>query len=270
MKMLVSPLKLSVIVFLVLLVTSFASAQHIGDETTCYKASSPPKIDGKLDEWDAKTSVTGYITPDSEFVGQYAAEPLPADAGDCSFEAFAMWDEDNFYIAFAIVDDDPILENPAGFPWGTTSDNVEIYTDPTNKSNAERSDAWAIGPRNGDEMIAVQCDPMVRDAIDFDLAIGVSDGPLKDGKEGWVIELRLGEDSFDPDPITLKPGGIMGMIMVISDVDGGEPRSRMMVPDESGGVPTSASFLLVFSAESVAVSPIGNAATTWGQVKAVD
>jgi hypothetical protein len=196
MKTLMRFLNFSVIVFFVLLVTNLASAQQIGDEVTCYKAASPPKIDGSLDDWDPKTSITGILAPDSDSVGPYQNDPLPADEDDCSFEAFAMWDEDNFYLAFAIVDDDPILENAAGAPWDAP-DYVEIYTDPTNKSNAERGDGWCIGPRNGDDMIAFQSDPLERDAIDFDLVIAASDGPLRDGKGGWVLELSHGRRRLD-------------------------------------------------------------------------
>jgi hypothetical protein len=270
MKTLMRSPKFSTMVFAVLLVTSLASAQQIGEEVTCYKASSPPKIDGKLNDWDAKASITGVLTPDSDSVGPYRNDPLPADEDDCSFEAFAMWDEDNFYIAFA-VDDDPIVENAAGAPWDAP-DYVEIYTDPTNKSNADRGDGWCIGPRNGDDTVAFQSDPIERDAPDHDIVIAASDGPLRDGKGGWVIELRLGKDSFDPEPLALKPDSIMGMIIFVNDTDEGESRSRMVVPGggDTSGIPTSDSFLLVLSAEIAAVSPIGNSATTWGQIKAAD
>lgn len=271
MKILMRLLSFSIMVFLVLMVAGFASAQQIGDEITCYKALSPPKIDGKLNDWNAKASITGVLTPDSDSVGPYRDDPLPADADDCSLEAFAMWDEDNFYIAFAMVDDEPTVENPGGAPWDGP-DYVELYTDPTNKSNGERSDAWCIGPRNGDDMVAFQSDPVEREGIDFDLAIVASDGPIRDGKDGWILELRLGADSFDPDPIDLRPGTIMGMIIFITDTDEGEARTRMVIPGggDTAKIPTSDSFLLVFSAETASVSPIGNATTTWGQTKIAD
>lgn len=227
MKILMRPSSISITVFLVLVLTGFVSAQQIGDEVTCYKASSPPKIDGKLNEWFPETSITGPLGPDSDSVGTYENDPLPEDADDCSFEMFAMWDADNFYVAFGVVDDSTLLDNPAGAPW---------------------------------------------DAPDHDIVIAASDGPLRDGRDGWVIELRLGKDSFDPDPLALKPDQILGMIIFVNDTDEDESRSRMVVPGggNTSGIPTSDSFLLVLSAETAAVSPIGNSATTWGQVKAAD
>jgi len=121
-------------------------------------------------------------------------------------------------------------------------------------------------------MIAFQSDPIERDAPDHDIVIAVSDGPLKDGKDGWVIELRLGKDSLNPEPLALEPDQIMGMMVFINDTDQGEGRSRMVVPagGDTGDIPTSDSFLLVLSAENVAVSPMRISTTTWGQIKAVD
>lgn len=117
--------QLLIMAFLVLLVTNFVSGHQKGDKVTCLKAPTPPTIDGKLNEWHAQTSITGYLTPDSDNVkgGGWGTTP-PKNADDSSFEMFAMWDENNFYLAGEIVDNSVLLDNnPEAAPWRFAVDN---------------------------------------------------------------------------------------------------------------------------------------------------
>lgn len=67
-------------------------------------------IDGDLSEWD--TSKCLRIDSDSQIIDQI--EHWDGEA-DCSVELYAMWDEENLYIAMKILDDTPLVYRE-GFP----------------------------------------------------------------------------------------------------------------------------------------------------------
>lgn len=260
--------QLGITTFLIL-VTSFAIGHQIGDKVTLLKAKSPPKIDGKLNEWYPETSISGgYLTPDSDNITQYQSTPMPEDAEDCTFNLFAMWDEANFYLALEVVDDSVMMENPNPQPWNA-AEHFEFYMDPTNRSDAGRSLSWCIANVNGEEPIAFQADPVERDAPDYDMALKASE-TIRNDQSGWILELRLGEESFDPDPITLEPEHIMGALFILNDTDEGEgKRTRIFCPvgADSGALATEDYFKLILSEETAAVSPTDNSAITWGTIK---
>lgn len=267
MKILMRSLQLSIMAFLVLLVTSFAIGHQIGDKVTCLKAKSPPTIDGKLDEWYPETSISGgWLTPDSDNVSPYQNDPMPEDAEDCTFNLYAMWDESNFYVALGVVDDSVEIENPDPKPWNAP-DYCELYMDPTNRSDAGRSLSWCIANINGKKKIALQADPVEREALDYDMALNASE-TVKNDQSGWILELRLGKESFDPDPITLEPTQIMGCMFILNDTDGGNgSRIAFPVGADWDALATEDYFKLVLSEETAAVSPKDNSAITWGKVK---
>lgn len=68
-------------------------------------------IDGDLSEWD--TSKCLHIDSDSQIIDQI--EHWDGEA-DCSVELYAMWDEENLYIAMKILDDTPWSTGKAS-PW---------------------------------------------------------------------------------------------------------------------------------------------------------
>jgi hypothetical protein len=67
-------------------------------------------IDGDLSEWD--TSKALKINAENQIVDQI--EHWDGEA-DCSMEVYAMWDEENLYIAMKILDADPFVYRD-GFP----------------------------------------------------------------------------------------------------------------------------------------------------------
>ena len=270
MKILMKTPQLLIMAFLVLLVTSFASGHKKGDKVDCFKAPAPPKIDGKLDEWHAKTSITGYLTPDSDNVGGYPGTPLPKNADDSSFEIFAMWDKDNFYIAGEIADSSVLLDNnPEADPWRSPVDNIEVYGDPMNVGGGSRGIGLGIGIANGKVPTIFRADPTEGEVLDYDLMVDVPKTPLKVGKPGWVFEARLSEKSFEPSGIKLEENHIFGILFIIDDHDENGEKHRLLCPAD-GELNNDGTFKLVFSgqlAPSAAVTPIDNLANTWGNIK---
>ena len=269
MKVSMRTLQLLTIVFLVLL-TSFASGHKKGDKVDCFKAPAPPKIDGKLNEWHAKTSITGYLTPDSDNVGGYPGAALPKDADDSSFEIFAMWDEKNFYLAGEIADSSVLLDNnPEAAPWRSPVDNIEVYGDPMNVGGGSRGIGLGIGIANGKEPTIFRSDPTEGEVLDYDLMVDVPKGKLNVGKPGWVFEARLSEESFAPSGIKLEENHIFGILFIIDDHDADGAGHRLLCPAD-GELNNDGTFKLVFSgqlAPSAAVLPINKLASTWGRIK---
>ena len=72
-------------------------------------------IDGELSEWD--TSKCLRIDSDNQIVDQI--EHWDGEA-DCSVEVYAMWDEENLYIAMKVMDDTPLVYRE-GFPLDAVS-----------------------------------------------------------------------------------------------------------------------------------------------------
>ena len=67
-------------------------------------------IDGDLSEWDLTRCLT--IDSESQIVDQIEHWD---GAEDCSMEIYAMWDEENLYIAARVKDDTPFVYRE-GFP----------------------------------------------------------------------------------------------------------------------------------------------------------
>ncbi|MBM3235418.1 hypothetical protein FJZ31_03880 [Candidatus Poribacteria bacterium] len=269
--------QLLIIAVLVLLVTNFVSGHQIGDKVTCFKAPAPPTIDGKLNEWHAQTSITGYLTPDSDNVkgGGWGTTP-PKDADDSSFEIFAMWDENNFYLAGEIVDNSVLLDNnPEAAPWRSAVDNIEVYGDPMNVGGGSRGVGLGLGIANGKVPTVFQSDPMEREALDYDAMVDVPKTSLRVGKTGWILEARLGKKAFDPSGIKLEPNHIFGVLFIIDDHDKNGEQHRLLCPaNATTALSNAETFKLVFSAQlaprSAAVFFQNNLTITWGQIKVAD
>ena len=93
-------------------------------------------IDGDLSEWDTSKSLK--IDSLNQIIDQI--EHWDGEA-DCSMEAYAMWDEENLYIAMKILDDTPLVYRE-GFPLDEL-DAVIFFlsTDPT--ADPERTEYTA-------------------------------------------------------------------------------------------------------------------------------
>lgn len=272
MKTSVRRVPILILAFLILLVASFASGQQKGEKVTCFKAPAPLKIDGKLDEWHPKTSITGYLTPGSNNVkGGGWGTTEPKDADDLSFEMFAMWDENHFYLAGEIADNSVLLDNnPEAAPWRSAVDNIEVYGDPMNVGGGGRGIGLGIGIANGDVPTIFRSDPTEGEVSDYDLMVDIPKTPLRIGKPGWVFEGQLSEKSFDPSGIKLEANHIFGVLFIIDDHDENGEKHRLVCPPTET-ISNNETFKLVFSTElapkGAAVSPSGKLATTWSEIK---
>jgi len=193
------------------------------------KAPKPPTIDGSLEEWSPKTSITGYQTPDSEETAPSGGNPAPEEEKDFSFELFAMWDENNIYFAGAVVDDIPELENNQNSPWNSEADWFEFYMDPLYEGGTSRHIGVTIGIINGTEAVAYQSDPTEGLSADFDVAFAKAEKLGPNNLPGWTFEVRLGKASFDASGINLTPEQKFGLLAIPGDQDG-EERKRIAWP----------------------------------------
>ena len=87
-----------------------ASALAYADQNLQAPKAQNVVIDGDLSEWD--TSKCLRIDSQSQIIDQIEHWD---GAADCSMEAYAMWDEENLYLAMKIWDDTPLVYRE-GFP----------------------------------------------------------------------------------------------------------------------------------------------------------
>lgn len=100
----------AVLLMLVLLLGLAASAQAYSDKNLEAPKAGNVVIDGDLGEWDT----TRMLKIDSQ--GQIIDQIEHWDGeADCSMEVYAMWDEENLYLAMKIMDDTPLVYRE-GFP----------------------------------------------------------------------------------------------------------------------------------------------------------
>lgn len=103
---------------LLVLVLALAFALSVASSALAYNADvklEAPRagdvvIDGDLGEWDTTKCVK--INAQNQIIDQI--EHWDGEA-DCSMEAYAMWDEENLYVAMKILDDTPFVYRE-GFP----------------------------------------------------------------------------------------------------------------------------------------------------------
>ena len=113
-----------------------ASALAYSDKNLEAPKAKDVVIDGDLSEWDTSKSLK--IDSLNQIIDQI--EHWDGEA-DCSMEAYAMWDEENLYIAMKILDDTPLVYRE-GFPLDEL-DAVIFFlsTDPT--ADPERTEYTA-------------------------------------------------------------------------------------------------------------------------------
>lgn len=87
-----------------------ASALAYADQNLQAPRAQNVVIDGDLSEWD--TSKCLRIDSQGQIIDQIEHWD---GAADCSMEAYAMWDEENLYLAMKIWDDTPLVYRE-GFP----------------------------------------------------------------------------------------------------------------------------------------------------------
>ena len=171
-------------------------------------APSIPAIDGEMEAaWDGAQHVS---------VATHTNNDPPSSPEDLTVDAYVMWDADNFYIFFDIVDDS--LHNDSGNTW--EDDAPEFYLDGGNEKDSlydANDEAWELGWDNttitgrgagraqGGEMASltkadgtgytveammpwsnIGVAPVVGDMIGFEAAINDDDsGSGRDTKLAW-------------------------------------------------------------------------------------
>lgn len=117
-------LVLAVILVLMLGLCTSASA-YSGQQIEAAKAPGEVAIDGDLSEWDTSSPMTANT------MEQVVRDPGQwTDAGDCSFEVYAMWSDENLYLAAKVLDDTPFMYRE-GFPPDMADSLVVFFsTDP--------------------------------------------------------------------------------------------------------------------------------------------
>lgn len=100
----------AVLLMLVLLLGLATSAQAYSNKNLEAPKAGNVVIDGDLSEWDTTRMLK--IDSQSQIIDQI--EHWDGEA-DCSMEVYAMWDEENLYLAMKIMDDTPLVYRE-GFP----------------------------------------------------------------------------------------------------------------------------------------------------------
>lgn len=95
---------------LTLLLSLSTSALAYADKNLEAPKAGEVVIDGALDEWDTARMLK--IDSQGQIIDQI--EHWDGEA-DCSMEVYAMWDEENLYLAMKILDDTPLVYRE-GFP----------------------------------------------------------------------------------------------------------------------------------------------------------
>lgn len=105
-------MKKVIVLMLALILALGVSASALADDDRNLQApkAGDVVIDGDLSEWD--TSKCLRIDNQNQIIDQI--EHWDGEA-DCSMETYAMWDEENLYIAMKILDDTPLVYRE-GFP----------------------------------------------------------------------------------------------------------------------------------------------------------
>lgn len=135
-------------------------------------------IDGDLSEWD--TSKCLRIDSDSQIIDQIEHWD---GAEDCSMEIYAMWDEENLYIAMQITDDTPLVYRE-GFPLDEL-DAVILFFSTNPDADPERTEYEATDWR------LVQSADMYKDEYDF---FNYVDRDMLADNLGWETQGEYGDE----------------------------------------------------------------------------
>lgn len=153
-------------------------------------------IDGDLSEWDLTKNIR--IDAEGQIIDQI--EHWDGEA-DCAMELYAMWDEENLYIAMKIFDDTPLVYRE-GFPLDEL-DAIILFLSTDSAADPERTEYTAT-----DWRIVQSADKYKND---FDFFNYVDRDMIADPK-GWETQGEYGDELVFDDfegAITNMEGGII-------------------------------------------------------------
>ena len=216
-----------------------------------------PKIDGNLDDWK-------YV--DGKFLGKEFWEALGEQYSgekDLSATWWAIWDKDNLYVAFNVVDD--VHQNTKAGDTIYAGDGIQICIDPTGKKTTHSGVCYEYGYALAGGKLSVwrwATNPASK-GENSEFAI-VRD----ESKKVTIYEIRI--PVGDIAPAELAANKTIGWGLVVNESDSCDCQggwvgwaSRSIV----FGKDATALATMVFSAKTVAVSPQGTITTTWGSLK---
>ncbi len=160
------------------------------------KIAQSINIDGRLDEWEHSASI-----------------PLPygwdfdiSDTDDLQVSCRFMWDENNFYIAVE-VDDDEFHQPYAGdIVW--SADNVQLFINDWE---------WGLSlTTKGPEVFLYKGVDVEGETINYNVRLGIH----QEGRR-TIYEAAFPKDLLPPD--VLKPGGALRCVIVENDLDPSVP-----------------------------------------------
>ena len=226
-------------------------------ESICGYIKNPPKIDGKLDDWKYAIWVT-FDSKDEIFRGGNAWK----GKDDLSVTWSTMYDDDTFYFAAAVRDDEFAPSADAAQPWlGDTiflyidwaGDRVEVSSKPTlakikDKASVFDFSAAAKNPRLPESKIAIEPNEEL-------------------GDDGMIYEVAMPFEFLTN--IKIVEGSIIGFTPGYEEgTDNPEGKAGTVFMDWGAVNPDEAINLgkLIFG-EPLSVGKIGKLATTWGNMK---
>lgn len=188
---------------------------------------NPPVIDGILDEdeyEDAMRLRVKFNDPTSPPGNVPWWLPAPDSSADLSYKVYAVYDEENLYIAVDVKDDFVIDDGPdywGEFPW--FDDDVEIFVDGDQVGNditeySAGKEGFQVLMDCGGDAWATPGEDNINAVIDWD----AMPGPRP---KGYLIEFRISLASIDTEDDGAEaapgPGDSIGFNIAVGDDDNG-------------------------------------------------
>lgn len=237
------------------------------EEYIALKATSPPTIDGDLSDW---ALVEGVYLDEWEENGGTSDGP-----DDISLTFYVIWDDDNLYFAVEVTDDEHLHQNTGDTIYD--GDAIQLAIDPTGKRPAGGFDnvsyEYNFGLGVNDEVVLSRLfghpegwpSHLADHLSNEDELVVVRD----DGKKKTYYELRIPAE--DIAPAEFVANSEIGLGMICNDGDEDAPGQMGWVGWGSQsivfGKDNAEMNLVIFSGETIAVSPRDKLTATWGNVK---
>ena len=191
----------------------------------------PPVIDGVLDKGEYKDAMPLRVTfndPTNPPGHVPWWLPAPDNRVDLSYEFYAVYDEDNLYIAVDVRDDFVIDDGPdywGAFPW--YDDDVEIFVDGDQVGNefTEPDEPGEPGKEGFQVLMDAGGDAWATPGADNINAVidwNAMPGPRR---KGYLVEFRISLASIDTEDdgaeVPPGPGDSIGFNVAVGDDDNG-------------------------------------------------